>query len=455
MKKKNLLLILVLLFVTVLTIHGQVVNQDAEGKSTILFPGGTIGIEIGETALTFNFMNIQYNTEDAKKGNDENSPKGFIWGVNARAENKTGIGKLFDSGKVVPGSSFLVTLGYLWENKKYMDMARWENSTEQAIWENLKEEERSIRAEKKLQSIEKYNEGKLLSLLKNISKTSDIAILKRQIQQYLPAEDSDEKLKAFQEKPDDSKLKEITDKIINDVKSLSKEIENNDIKLDGIKKDRIAIKKSFSYKRLALFTRIGINAGSFKSYTPSESSALKDQFKKIEYSSFSIQIGANLQLIKGMLLGFAAGFQKANNLESLKKREFTLNTTQSSENQKLVEEEKIIAYSGEFKKFDRIDIDSDIVGFVKVGETHVMTPYGYFRWRIPIGTGDSFANTMNVGIGGNFFTEKGKHLGGLFLELPDITNELKDNRKLLNRLTFGITVKISFAKSNSWIPWLK
>jgi hypothetical protein len=162
-----------------------------------------------------------------------------------------------------------------------------------------------------------------------------------------------------------------------------------------------------------------------------------------------------MQVGGGMLLGFAAGFQKANNLETLKKKEFILNTTQNSENQKLVEEEKIIAYSGEFKKFDRLDIDSDIVGFVKVGETHVMSPYGYFRWRIPIGAGDSFAKTMNIGFGANFFTEKGKHLGGIFIELPDITNELKDDRKLLNRLTLGITVKISFAKSNSWIPWFK
>lgn len=338
------------MFGTMLAIHGQVVNQDAEGKSTIVFPGGTIGIDIGETALSFNFMNIQYTTEDGTNGN---SPKGFILGVNARTENKSGIGKLFESGKVVPGSSLLVTFGYLWENKNYLDMAKWEKS-------------------------------------------------------------------------DQSR--------------------KNDIMSPG----------NVSHSRYVIFTRIGASAGSFKSYTPLESSEIKDQFEKIEYSSLSIQIGANIQLGKGMLLGFAAGFQKdANNLETLKKKEFTLNTTQSSEDQKLVEEEKIIAYSGEFKKFDRLDIDSDIVGFVKVGKTHVMTPYGYFRWRIPIGAGDSFAKTMNIGLGANFFTEKGKHLGGIFIELPDLTNELKDDRKLLNRLTLGITVKITFAKSNSWIPWLK
>jgi hypothetical protein len=249
---------------TVLAIHGQVVNQDAEGKSTIVFPGGLIGIDLGETALSFNFMNIHDGTED----------KGFLWGVTASAENKLGIGKLIESGKVVPGGSFLVTFGYHKAHESYMDMARWENSSEQVRWENLKKEERKKRAIKEYLSIEIYNKKRfseqLLSASTVISDT-DRDKLRGLIEKYWLEKDLDKKLKDLKEKCDDNELKKVRDKIIdiiNEVKPLFENIEANEKELIAITKERIEIEESVSYNRYVLFTRIGVSAGSFKSYTP-------------------------------------------------------------------------------------------------------------------------------------------------------------------------------------------
>jgi hypothetical protein len=323
MKKNSLLLLFMLLVGTGLVIQAQVVNQDAEGKSTIVFPGGVIDIEPGKTALTFSFMNIPDFSKD----------KGFLWGITARAENKSGIGKLFESGKVVPGGFVSVTAGY------------------------------------------------------------------------------------------------------------SETLDPN--------------KENACYGRWMVYARIGASAGKFNLYTQTDSTNLKDQLKEIYYNGLSFQFGMNLQLGGVLLLGLTTGIQEANNLGTLSKQEFILTTTQTSENQKLVKEEKITAYSGDFQEFDRFDIDADVVGFFKLGKSHVMTPYGYFRWRFPLGDEHTFPNLMNAGLGVNFFTNKGNHLGGLFLELPDITNELKKDRELLNRLTLGITFKISFSKSGLWTHWFK
>lgn len=437
------------------TIQAQVVSQDAEGKSTIVFPGGVIGIEPGKTALTFNFMNIQ----------DISKNKGFLWGITARAENKSGIGKLFDSGKVAPGGLVLVTFAYYESSESYVDMAIGEDPNETNLrtlkkqeLNNLKKQKKKVQTEKKqlLAQISKEKFSKQFDeSLMEVSDVDKKALHGLRKQYWMDTDVLENKLIDLRNKSTNPKLQVAVDNIIRKVKQLLSQLKNKEKELVEITKQLASIKSKGWYERWVLFTRIGGSAGKFKSYTPSESSALKDHFKDIDYSSLSFQIGMNMQLGGGLLLGFAAGFQEANNLANLSKQEFILNTTQTSENQKLVEEEKIIAYSGDFQEFDRLDIDSDIVSFVKVGKSHVMAPYGYFRWRIPLGAGHSFPNTMNVGIGANFFTDKGKHLGGLFLELPDITNELEEDRKLLNRLTLGITLRISFSKSNSWIPWFK
>ena len=428
----------IMLFGIGLIIQAQVVNQDAEGKSTIVFPGGVIGIEPGETALTFNFMNIQDVLKD----------KGFLWGITARAENKSGIGKLFESGKVVPGGSLLVTFAYYGSSESYMDAARWEA---------LKEKEKKIRTEKE-QLLEQISKDKFSQQfnksLTGIPECDRKKLCELREQYWTDTDVLEQKLIELKNQSANPKLKTAVVSIIEQVKQFLSLLENKEAELVEITKQRTDEEREGWYERWVLFTRIGANAGKFKLYNPSDSSDLKDHFMDINYNGFSFQIGVNMQLGGGLLLGFAAAFQEANNLESMTKQEFTLNTTQTSENQKLVEEEKITAYSGDFQEFDRIDIDSDIVGFVKVGKS-VMTPYGYFRWRIPLGARNSISNTMNIGFGANFFTNKGKHLGGLFLELPDITNQLEDDRNLLNRLTIGITLKISFSKSNSWIPWFK
>lgn len=454
MKKKNLFLIfIILLGVTSLTIQGQVVDQDAEGKGTILFPGGTACLDIGETALSINFMDVKY----------QNGSKGFIWGVNARTENKSGIGKLFESGKIVPGNMFLVTYGLHWSPKPFRDMAymagleKNENKIKAEIEQSSKEMDSYIKKSKEIsKSLKKIFQKEYIvdELNKLIEEHCWNMCLEENLNDWLAKNKN-----YLQEIARESELENVIKEIIKifkseEVQSLIKKQEDNYDELEKTRRLRIRInlEKNTTYKRYVLFTRLGVNASSFKLYIPSECPDLKDQFKKIEHTNVSFQIGANMQLGGGLLFGLAAGFQKANNLGTLDKKEFCLNTTKVAGNQELVQEEKIIAYCGEFKKFDCFDIDADMVCFFRLGDLNVITPYGYLRWRIPTGVSHSMPNTANVGIGANLFTVKGKHLGGFFIELSDITNELKKESKFLNRLTLGIIIKVTFAKNNSWIP---
>lgn len=93
--------LLVIIQFGALNSFSQLLNQDAEGKSTILIDGGAIGLDITQTEAGFT-----YNQRLGKPGTHQ-----WILGGTGKSKNETGIAGLFDNGKFVPGGSLSLRIG--------------------------------------------------------------------------------------------------------------------------------------------------------------------------------------------------------------------------------------------------------------------------------------------------------------------------------------------------------
>jgi hypothetical protein len=86
-------ILLPVIFLMSVYTFGQGLTQDAEGKSTLLFRGNNISLDIAKTNLTLGFNNV-----DKVIGETSH----HIFGVDISGKNEEGISNLFSKGKLVP-----------------------------------------------------------------------------------------------------------------------------------------------------------------------------------------------------------------------------------------------------------------------------------------------------------------------------------------------------------------
>ena len=110
--KKYLLLFSLVLISNVLS--AQTLAQDAEGKSSVLYQGGSIGIDITKANITFAYTNL-----GLAPASDVSLKSKFIWGVNASGKNNDGVTNLFEKGYFQPEASLggFVGLKYRFDSK--------------------------------------------------------------------------------------------------------------------------------------------------------------------------------------------------------------------------------------------------------------------------------------------------------------------------------------------------
>jgi len=433
--KKVLIFIIANLF-TFPTLFSQDIKT-GEGESSILLPTTNIGIDVGESSITFKTNNFP---QSKLKSN------GTIWGINAKGKSKEGLASVFSSSEIVPSSNLSAILGYSFSNSKKISDSYTSNCKENIKNQVLKLSEEfrisfdslliveirrieSVKAKEYLLEkvqpalkIEYLKYNKLEKLLKKIS--NDIAI-----------------------DPEISSSAEIIydfmseNKTWQSIKKLNKEIETG---IDEI--------ESEEYWKLTFYGHFGIQGEKFNTFQGWDSTNIENSFKKETFSGSLGGFGINYLFNSKWVLGIRYTYEETNNLDNLSTSEYKVTTSYTQNNSVGSTQVAKTAYPNDYKPAYLNRYDFDIIRFFNVGENTVIISNLYLRFHESTNE-DNLVSQRDLGISSSFFKKKGKFIGGIYLELPDYQqNEEKmkpeaeqELKEWYNRLTFGVYANYSFS----------
>lgn len=446
---KNKLIILILCFASIST-KAQVVTQSAEGKGSLILPlnGVSLGFDIGKTEISVGANNYS-------KALDKNNQKAFhnlFFGGNLSVKNSSSIGSLFQSGDIVPAGNFLGFLGFNVNNNESL-LNAWNSSPlnnkkaeEQKQREKLVEEYRLGTLKDVEIAAEVIEDQALRELTKSqvkdaIFKSVDGFALNKTISGILKNDDKrpDNFIQAF--------------KLL--IKKRQEDYTENLSKVDTTKEIDAAFSefmKTYCVKRFTPFIFGGIEARNFSLYTGLNSSSLAKSFTDTLYRGGQFGVGINAQ-IGSWWLGVTYAYVDGDNFSNLSSKEYTLRTTDTSRNQSLISEKRITGYSGKYSKVENNQLNIDLIKEFKLGDTSRLIANLYYRGALFSRDTAYLKNISNVGLGIYFLGKKSKFLGGLYVELPDVNNNIEKSKPESERsirlpykkLTFGVVTKFSLA----------
>ncbi|MBX2899826.1 MAG: hypothetical protein KF775_09245 [Cyclobacteriaceae bacterium] len=361
------------------TMHAgaQTLNQDAEGKSTLLYYGGAMGFDLSKTRLAFTYSNL---TDGGKKCN-------LLWGVNAYGTNNSSVANIFSGGEIQPESGLSGIVGY------------------QKRFDEIPAEIAEAKSKKDLLTIERE------ALWDEESKEPGGSTRYAAIQERLAEIESEW-----------SRLNDIIER-----------------KQSGLKR-----------KLFTIYAKLGGSSKAFKLAKPNPSTGFTTIFEDEKFKGENYGIGANLEMGR-WLFGIQWSHEYVNNLSELTSKTYTITTTETAGNQTLVTKKDISAYtSSSYKKFAQDNINFDAIIFSRLQESNFVAWNFYVRNKIS--ADKSVVPTYtNLGLGGYFFNRQNKFLGGIYVELPDVSQSLEKTkpepeiRKIEDRLVFGVVARFNFS----------
>ena len=210
--------------------------------------------------------------------------------------------------------------------------------------------------------------------------------------------------------------------------------------------------KNHFVKRFTAFIFGGIEARNFSWYRGLNPSSLPKSFIDTLYRGEQFGIGLNGQ-IGNWWLGITYAYVDGDNFSDLSGMEYTLRTTDTSRNQTLISEKKITGYSGNYAKVWNNQLNIDLLKEFKLGDTSRLITNLYYRGALFSRDTSYLKNISSMGFGMYFLGKKSKFLGGLYVELPDINNNIEKSKPESERsirlpykkLTFGVVTKFSLS----------
>jgi len=427
--KINLLFIITIFFPVFILAQG--VTKNAEGESTILLGGSSIGLDVGKTQLSFGINNLQQSIGEKPT---------FIGGGFVTGANKEGISNLFSKGDFVPDASINAFAGISFSNgtNDKLEKIEKERAIELAKWDN-----NFLEIYRLLMSIElkKLPDGlneereKLLIILLTVTEISTFSKAVGEIK----SEDLETK-KTLKE------IDVIHKSLVETYESKRKIIENKYEKATEEAEPK-------GYIQCLFFSYGGFNGSEFKRFVGYNSVDLNESFVDQSFRGGRVGLGTNIK-IYNFSLGFNYGYIKTNNFTILTKKDYSLKSSITENGQTLSEEKKITAYSGEYGTVEFNELNADIIYSLKLdpeAKNHVLIN-PYIRSQLMSRKSSILPNSTNLGCGFYFFKNDGLFLGGFYTELQDVNNnyerakpEADQNlREPIERLTFGIVAKFSF-----------
>jgi hypothetical protein len=436
--------------------QAQFLTQSADGQSSLPLPlnGMGIGFDIGKAEITFGMNNYEklLGSQDKKFRNN------YLLGFNLAVKNSEGLNNLFSAGDIVPAGNLLGFVGYsISNNTRIID--QWNKS---GIVKMLQAEQITLEAQ-----TQRLRENMLASLKECLDYVPDnvmIDSVKNELTRKIndaPAALALNEIIPNASMRNNKTLKTFFYEYITLVAARKKEI------LQGfVRKDlNHAIDSAFNDFtcthipiRITPFLLGGIQARNFTLYTGTNLSNLSGSFKDTLYRGGNIGIGVNVQ-VANFWFGITYSYLHGDNYANLKSKEYTLRTVDTVGNQSLASETKKTAFSGKYAKVETNQLNMDVVADFKMGDTSRLLASLYYRGSLHSRDTAYLKNYSNLGVGLYFIGKKSKFLGGLYVELPDINNNVEKAKKGEDRsirppfkkLTFGIVTKINLSSIFSFV----
>jgi hypothetical protein len=448
--KKELLFFLV--FSYGLSTCGQYLTQSADGKGSIPLPlsGIGLGLDIGKSEITFGLNNYD------KVLNNRDNKKNWFTGLNLSVKNSDGIGNLFSSGDITPAGDFLGFLGYTFSNNDVL-LSKWNSS------DFVKNKQADlIRAQLMFDA---YKKDVLTDLGLSIGKIINDPV-RSNIEQELitritasgDKREIDHKIGEIKTMHPEVALKDFwsqLDELVTGAKRKYIETFNTAFTKEAAKAEADAFAaalKDLNPWRITPFLQGGINARNFTIFTGVNAAGLSNSFKDTLFRGGTIGLGLNVQY-RNFWFGATYSYLDGDNFVNLSTKDYTLSTRDTVGNQVLLQEKKKTAYSGKYGKVKTNQLNLDLVWDVKINDSSRLLASAYLRGSRASRDTALLKNYFSLGIGLYFLGKKSKFLGGLYIELPDVNNELEkakpanqvNIRPPLKKLTFGISTKFSFS----------
>ncbi len=435
---------LAILLIIVGKIDSQGLTQNAEGSSSILFRGNSIGFDVTKTEISFGMNNLNRNPTTK----DESGNNYLIKGLNIKVGSEEGVGNLFSKGDLVPAGYARGFLGYSWSNmvsnqvysnldKYQKEILEYDLSFDDSFRSNLKTDIENEAKTINSSSAKTLFETDLKAALANPNTKSIFAFINF--------------LKAYNKSNDPEFLLALS-VIIRKSKEVLKVYEEKSKTL----REKVIVEQEKweknSYWKVSLFTYGGIDAMSFKRFDSFATGNLSGSFSDVDDRGGHLGLGINYQ--RGSVkIGLTYDYYSTNNFKVLTKGEYTLRQSVTSGLQSLIKEKKITAYSGKFGQVEINRLNFDVIAAFRLDKevnNHLLVN-PYIRGNFFSRDTSLLLNTFNIGTGFYLFKKSGKFLGGIYIELPDVNNEIEKKKKPedqnirpdLKRLTFGLVGRIS------------
>ena len=414
----------------------QVLNQDAEGKSSLIWSGGTIGVNVPDGVLKFNYFS------------STNKNKGLLWGVDLQGENSSGIAVLFSEKEFSPKTAVSGLIG------GYLSPIIYSNSTNKKEVE--KDERTKISLQKKKDSLSSICDIIYSRLKEKWFFSLDREIRTRLIKDFNPIritpekmiENRDSIIQQYKKEDQFQNIKTNLNLLADDlekndtIKTFIETIKKND---ENAKELNILLQKSVkSTCKIKYYFRAGLNVQEFKYDYGKDSTSIATRFADTVFLGPYGEIGASTRL-GNCYLGIAFGYSKINNFLKLTKSNYKFSSKDTTIHDGSLEKTKdITAYTGNYGILNQFYINVDFMYMLHLlQESNYLGLGAYLRNNITSNIDLLPGNTV-FGIGGYFIDGKsGKFLGGVYLQSDDISGRMR--KDFGNSISFGLILKFAFS----------
>ena len=403
-------------------------TMSSTGVSSLLFRGNTLGVNVTDANIEFGVNNL------ARTIAQKHMP---FFGLGARAGNASGKGNVFSAGDFVPGATAEGYVGFTLSNAQ----APWVSITRVQI--PTREAAKDYYATMKAAAQATITDAALIGFRDSVVMAIDPTV---------PAVNVPDAIKKLVKEPNKDKKLKHYEELVGVHQPLYGVLVKREAELTrAVIYSEATYKKSGPYRQVWFFAFGGIDGNQFKLVTNYDTTNVANSFSKQNYRGGYVGFGVNAQC-GHWTAGLTGQYRQTNNLQDLTKVEYVIRTTRTTGNTSLIQEEKGTAYSGTYGLVEVNQVNFDLAYSLRLDSLTrsyvLISPYG--RFNIGSRNTDLLKNTWNLGLGTYFVEKKGKFIGGLYVELPDVGNAIEKakpeaEQNLLppeQRITFGIIAKV-------------
>lgn len=441
---KQYLLIPILVLLSIVS-FAQVLVQDAQGKTSVLYHGNAVNFDFGQTRATFayNSFGNEYYKNKSKKG---------FWGVQASAKSKNGISSLINSGNIVPEGEFSLTYGWTIGSKEREQYGIRIQAIQAMEALAKKNGQLSNNFQTELEAFGKSNPN--INANPALQTNIDLFI------SSIPYDELATKIRSLKSNAAYTGLASDIENLaigIEERINLFQKVRTQNEKQIDSQWDKI--QRSWWKQRGLLYLIAGGIASEFILVKDATTTNFDEYFEEKDFQSLKFGVGYNHQFGGTDIIGANIVIQKANTFAQLEDAEYTLTTTTTNTTQKLEGKKTFTAYTGTYNTFTQTSINTDYVKFFSgfSDEKSVVALNGYLRHQISFDN-NVFPTVTNIGGGAYFFKDNGLFLGGIYFEFQDIANNIEaqqetpDFKPFYHRLNFGIVTKFSLNSIIAYNP---